>query len=110
MLADDTEEWYSGRARRWSVEESRDVSRDRHVVVEYRTHVEVCTNGHHRLFVETLNGQVVEIFEGKTRGDVEHQLSVSIYLPIPPSTAEGLDILRTHRLHEDRLRRPKNLP
>ena len=67
---------------------------DNRVVQHVHTRLEVHSNGHHRLFVEGLSGTIVEVFDGPTRDDVEHQLRHAGYQRIPPSMADDLDLFR----------------
>ena len=64
------------------------------VVQHFRTHLEVHSNGHHRLFVQTLGGSFVGVLDGTDAADVEHQLARARYQRIPMQMADDLDLLR----------------
>ena len=67
---------------------------DNRVVLQFRVRLEVHTNGHHRLFVETLQGDIVEVFDGATADDVERQLRHEGLQRIPPGLADQLDLFK----------------
>lgn len=71
---------------------------DNRVVLQFRVRMETHPNGHHRLFVENLRGEVVEVFEGETDGEVEHKLQQSGFQRIPPGLADQLDIIKMGEL------------
>lgn len=78
---------------------------DNRVVLNFRTELEVCSNGHHRLFVKDLQGCTVEVFEGRDLADVEHQLVRAGFQRIPPAVADDLDLFRLGVLLPRHLRR-----
>jgi len=78
---------------------------DNRVVLNFRTELEVHSNGHHRLFVKDLRGGTVEVFEGRDAADVEHQLLRAGFQRIPPAMADDLDLFRLGIVLPHRLRR-----
>ncbi len=64
---------------------------DNRVVLQFRVRLEAHSNGHCRLFVETLRGDIIDVFDGVSAVDVERQLRHDGYLRIPPGIADELD-------------------
>lgn len=78
---------------------------DCRVVLNFRTELEVRTNGHCRLFVKNLHGEIIETYDGKDAADVEHQLIRAGFQRIPPAMADDLDMFRLGILLPRGLRR-----